>query len=180
MLEQAKKLGVKFYFEKSATTEKVDIIATGPKKVDGVAFGYHYKDLNIEHAVYTFYDNRYAPHGYMYILPYKDSGDIITTTFCSKEEYPKIRNYFLKALKENEIIKEAVKGATMVCEVKGYGNFDIPFSAFTNGQYYVGEAAGFQDISKGFGIKFAMLSGWLAAKSIITGENYDRLWKKNF
>ncbi|MEM5781866.1 MAG: NAD(P)/FAD-dependent oxidoreductase [Candidatus Aenigmatarchaeota archaeon] len=180
LLKQAKKLGVEFHFGETIPKEKANIIATGPKKVDGVAFGYHYKDLNIEDAVYTFYNNRYAPHGYMYILPYKNSGDIVTTTFCSKNEYPKIKKYFFKALKENEIIKEAIRGATKICEVSGYGNFDIPFSAFVNGRYYVGEAAGFQDISKGFGVKFAILSGWLAAKSIINGESYDKLWKKKF
>ncbi|MEM5825823.1 MAG: hypothetical protein QXM64_00350, partial [Candidatus Aenigmatarchaeota archaeon] len=72
----------------------------------------------------------------------------------------------------------AIKGATKVCEVSGYGNFNIPFSASNHGKLYVGEAAEFQDASKGFGVKFAILSGYLAAKSIIANESYDVLWKK--
>lgn len=40
---------------------------------------------------------------------------------------------------------------------------------------YVGEAAGFQDYLFGFGIRYAMLSGALAARSLIEGSNYDTL-----
>jgi len=180
LFKQAEKLGIKFHFKQTIQKERADIIATGPRRVDGVAFGYNYKDLNIEHAVYIFYDNRYSPHGYFYILPYKDSADVVATTFCSPNNYSKIKEYFLKAIKENELIKDIVKGATKVCEISGYGNFDIPSSAYDGKNYYVGEAAGFQDISKGFGVKFALLSGWLSAKAIIERKNYDELWKEEF
>lgn len=179
LLNEAKKFGVRFHFNKTVPEKEVDIIATGAKRIDGIAFGYHYYDLNIEDAIYLFYDNRYAPHGYAYILPYtKNSGDVVTTTFCSPSDYGKIREYFMKLIKENEIIKDAIRGATKVCEVSGYGNFNIPFSASNHGKLYVGEAAEFQDASKGFGVKFAILSGYLAAKSIIANESYDVLWKK--
>ena len=40
---------------------------------------------------------------------------------------------------------------------------------------YVGESAGFQDALWGFGIRFAVLSGYLAAESIIHNKNYDQL-----
>lgn len=181
LLSQAKKLGVKFYFNKTIPENEANIIATGAKRIDGIAFGYHYYDLNIENAVYLFYDNDYAPHGYAYILPYtKNSGDVITTTFCSPSDYSKIEKYFNKMIEKNEIIKDAIKGATKVCKVVGYGNFDIPLTAIKNERLYVGEAAKFQDASKGFGVKFAILSGYLAAKSIMNGEKYDDLWKKEF
>ncbi|MEM7826775.1 MAG: NAD(P)/FAD-dependent oxidoreductase [Candidatus Aenigmatarchaeota archaeon] len=179
LLDEAKKLGAEFHFNKTIPEKEANIIATGAKRIDGIAFGYHYCDLNIEDAIYLFYDNRYAPHGYAYILPYtKNSGDVVTTIFCSSPDYGKIREYFTKLIKENEIISDAIKGATKVCEVSGYGNFNIPFSALNHGKLYVGEAAEFQDASKGFGVKFAILSGYLAAKSIINNENYDVLWKK--
>ena len=65
-----KKLGVEFRFQETIRETEANIIATGAKRVDGVAFGYHYYDLNIEDAIYLFYDNEYAPKGYAYILPY--------------------------------------------------------------------------------------------------------------
>ena len=45
---------------------------------------------------------------------------------------------------------------------------------------YIGEAAGFQDCLFGFGLKYALSSGHLAARSIIRKEDYDRLWKESF
>ena len=49
----------------------------------------------------------------------------------------------------------------------------------TNGrQRYVGEAAGLQDYLFGFGIRHAMVSGFLAGRSIIDGTDYDRLCRK--
>jgi flavin-dependent dehydrogenase len=44
----------------------------------------------------------------------------------------------------------------------------------------VGEAAGFQDALWGFGIRYALLSGHLAARALLSGADYDRLWKRRF
>ena len=41
----------------------------------------------------------------------------------------------------------------------------------------VGEAAGFQDLRFGFGIRNALVSGILAARSIIENQSYDALWR---
>ena len=40
--------------------------------------------------------------------------------------------------------------------------------------------AGFQDELFRFGMRYAIISGYLAAKSIIEGLDYDKLWKKKF
>ena len=57
-----------------------------------------------------------------------------------------------------------------------------PGSAFRGGVLLAGEAAGFQDALWGFGIRYALLSGHLAARALAGGhpEEYDRLWKKRF
>ena len=62
----------------------------------------------------------------------------------------------------------------------GYGDFFIPNSAKLHNRIYVGEATGFQDCYFGFGMKYAFLSGYLAAKSIIEEKDYDKLWKECF
>ena len=48
-------------------------------------------------------------------------------------------------------------------------------NAKINKQYFVGEAAGFQDCFLGFGMLYAFKSGYLAAKSIIEGLDYNQL-----
>ena len=48
-----------------------------------------------------------------------------------------------------------------------------------NGQYpVIGEQAGFQDTLWGFGMRLVISSGLLAAQSLLTGENYDQLWRQ--
>lgn len=39
----------------------------------------------------------------------------------------------------------------------------------------VAEAAGLQDYFLGFGLRYALLSGHLAARSLVTGESYEEL-----
>ena len=58
-------------------------------------------------------------------------------------------------------------------------NFYFLKKAMINKQYYIGEAAGFQDCLAGFGMRYAFKSGYLAAKSIMEEGDYDRLWKKD-
>src|SRR5438132_4880611 len=41
---------------------------------------------------------------------------------------------------------------------------------------FVGEAAGFQDYLFGLGIRYALTSGNLAARSILEGRDFDDLW----
>src|SRR3989475_10210579 len=62
----------------------------------------------------------------------------------------------------------------------GAGGFDVPQTGGRGDLLFVGEAAGFQDALWGFGMRYAMLSGTLAARSLVSGrlEDYDRLWEK--
>jgi hypothetical protein len=41
-----------------------------------------------------------------------------------------------------------------------------------------GEQAGFQDTLWGFGMRFAIASGALAARSLLEGADYDTLWRR--
>ena len=60
----------------------------------------------------------------------------------------------------------------------GSGNFHIPASAYNGPHPLVGEQAGFQDTLWGFGMRLAIMSGVLAAQSLLTGEDYDTLWQR--
>lgn len=59
-----------------------------------------------------------------------------------------------------------------------YGNFFIWDTQIHHKKLYVGESAGFQDCLWGFGMRYAILSGYLAAKSLMEELEYDMLWKK--
>jgi len=59
-----------------------------------------------------------------------------------------------------------------------YGNFFLSDTQVCDGKIYVGESAGFQDFLWGFGMRHAILSGFLAARSIMEDRNYNSLWKK--
>ena len=58
----------------------------------------------------------------------------------------------------------------------------MPATARKGGMLYVGECAGFQDALAGFGMRYALLSGHLAATSLLAGKAlaYDDLWRTRF
>ena len=62
----------------------------------------------------------------------------------------------------------------------GYGTFALNESNKQNRKLFVGEAAGFQDLFLGFGMKYALLSGYAAAKSIMEEKDYDMIWRELF
>ena len=56
----------------------------------------------------------------------------------------------------------------------------LPQTAKPAGKLYIGEAAGFQDVFAGFGIRMATSPGYVAAQSILTGQDYDQLWRARY
>ncbi len=62
----------------------------------------------------------------------------------------------------------------------GVGNFRIPVQPFPDGRPVVGEQAGFQDTLWGFGMRHAMMSGVLAARSLLEDDDYNALWRREF
>ncbi|OLS16350.1 MAG: hypothetical protein HeimC3_55120 [Candidatus Heimdallarchaeota archaeon LC_3] len=178
LLYQAKSLGVEFHFNSRIKAETMDIIATGPKSVHGLAFGTVYKrgSKTIDDEMLLMFNNRVLPKGsYMYAPVTDNHIEIIIAIFDSKcfKNIKKIHqnglNYF----------EDYFKGP-ILREFSGGGNFLNPKSAKINGQCYVGEAAGFQDPFMGFGNFYSIKSGYLAAKSIIEDMSYNKLWKEEF
>ena len=56
-------------------------------------------------------------------------------------------------------------------------NFHLKQRATSDHARFVGEAAGFQDYLFGLGIRYALTSGNLAARSILEGRDFDNLWR---
>lgn len=60
----------------------------------------------------------------------------------------------------------------------GFENCRLPRTAVQGGHFVVGEQAGFQDALAGFGMRYALRSGLLAARSIIEEIDYTSLWRR--
>jgi len=85
----------------------------------------------------------------------------------------------LTKLKEKYLVSE-IKEENFLYEFGSLRSFDIPKSAVRGSSLLVGEAAGFQDELFRFGMRYAVWSGYFAAKAISEGLNYDNLWKNKF
>jgi flavin-dependent dehydrogenase len=149
------------------------IIGTGPRAADIIAKGIIFRTSHPD-ACYGFLNNRIAPRGYAYLLVNKGHATFATVLY---EDFQKTKDYFLRAL---EMMKRVVE--IEIIEPKefgGYGNFTLNHNSRNKRHVLlVGEAAGFQDALWGFGLRYAMLSGYLASKSILTGTSYFQLCKE--
>ena len=150
------------------------IVADGPRGSDAIAVGYVF-DTDLADGAFAAVSDRLAPKGYSYFLVHKGRG---TVASCFFEDYHKEKIY----LERTVALFQEKAGLRMRNERKfgGTGNFLVPRTIQKGDILFAGEAAGFQDALWGFGMRYAMLSGHLAARTLMEGkpENYDRLWKR--
>ena len=171
--EQALSLGIEILF--NHRLDKFDgsaIVGTGPKGADAVAVGITFTTAMEDQAIVVLDDN-IAPKGYAYLLVNQGYGTMVTVLY---REYRREKEYFEKMMQffENDINLDIRDAKRFGC----YVNFFIRYSQIRHNKLYVGETAGFQDCLWGFGMRYAILSGYLAAKSLIQGLDYDMLWKR--
>ena len=182
LAETAINLGVKIHHNSKINKNATDIIATGPHKATILAYDFYYNDINMEDAAYMFLGSHYSPGKYLFAIPGEEKGEAVIVTSCGIDQgitYTRLKKLLQKAIDEIPTLKDIVDGSNPAREFKHLGCLDIPNSAYRDGKYFVGEAGGFQDAIAYFGIRYAINTGYLAAQSIITGKNYDTLWKES-
>ncbi len=172
--EQALAAGVEIRFkDPSEHLPQGGIAAIGPRGSDAIAVGYVFETDKAD-AAYGAVSDRLAPKGYSYVLIHKSRGTIAS---CLFEDYHKEKEYLAHTV---EFFTEKI-GLRMENRRRfgGTGNFTVPRTARKARTLYAGEAAGFQDALWGFGMRYAMLSGHLAARAALDGspEKYDSLWQ---
>lgn len=150
------------------------IVGTGPKAADAIAKGIVFQTSH-PNVCAGFLDNRIAPRAYAYLLVNNHHATFAT---CLFEDFPNEKHHFQRALETMQrVIDIEIRDPK---EFGGFVNFFLRSSAVKQGRIlYVGENAGFQDALWGFGLRYAMLSGYLAAVSIKTGLFYDDLCKQH-
>ncbi len=172
--EQAIRSGAEIVFGRRVTEEEVNIIAGGPRQVDGIVRGMTF-ETETEHIPTMILDDNLAPKSFAYLLISKGKGCLGTGL---TRNYRMVNEYFERTLKTfQKLVDLDISNAKMFT---GYGNFFLMKNYEENGKLYVGEAAGLQDFLFAFGLRQAITSGYLAARSIIKNESYDKLIKKRF
>ena len=181
LYDQAKSLGVSFKFNEKRKESDVDIVATGHFRCDMLAFGGVYENLDFPRDKFLYmHDNRYSPIGwYLYVTPLPD-GTFKIVNCTSQPHVKKTKKLFYKAISERKILKDIVGDRKPIETFGGFGGCEFPKTAKKGKILYIGEAAGFQDPFRGFGMNYAIESGYLAAKAILETKDYDAMWKEQF
>jgi flavin-dependent dehydrogenase len=170
LLEQARAAGANVIFNSRIQT--ADIIATGPASPDGLAreMTWHSDEPD---RVDVYFNHKLSPGGYSYLFIL----DGLATFGCAiVADFKRIDEYFEHSLAAAQrlhrfnVPKETRTGYS-------YMNFHLKQRATSGDARFVGEAAGFQDYLFGLGIRYALTSGNLAARSILEGRDFDDLWR---
>jgi len=172
LLAQAQRAGAKVIFNSRLTPDQADIVATGPASPDGLAKEMTWRSSGDE-RIDVYFNHKLAPGGYSYLFIL----DGVATFGCAiVADFKQIDSYFdhslaaAQRLHHFDVPADARTGYS-------YMNFHLKHAATSNGARFVGEAAGFQDYLFGLGIRYAITSGSLAARSILEERDYDELWK---
>ena len=173
LLAQAQGAGAKVIFNSRLSPDQADIVATGPASPDGLAKEMTWKVADADELVDVYFNHKLAPGGYSYLFIL----DGIATFGCAiVADFKQIDSYFdhslasAQRLHHFDVPADARTGYS-------YMNFHPKRQATANGTRFVGEAAGFQDYLFGLGIRYALTSGALAARSILEERDFDELWK---
>ena len=175
LMEQASRSGIEIVFNKRVDKlESGGIIGIGPRAADAIAKGIIF-NTTMEDTAAAILDDKLAPKGYAYLLIYKGKATMAT---CMFRDFKNEREYFERTMETFKKVFPKLN-ITDAKEFGGYGNFFFDKPAFENGKYYVGEAAGLQDCLWGFGMRYAMTSGFLAARALIENKDYEALIRDN-
>ena len=174
--------GANISYNTNLNISEADIVAIGPSRADSLAYGGIYYDVSIDNTGYVFLDKKYSPNGYFYALPGEKKGEmeVVNATFGPAVNMQTLKALYNKATLENKILKDLLDGATRKTVQGGIGCCTLLNRPYQHGRYYVGEAAGLQDVTAGFGIRYAVISGYLAAQCIIGSEDYNEQIVKTF
>lgn len=165
---QALAAGVHFNFGRKAKPQEVDIVATGPDSrqsyvlVRGVVF-----QTDLADQIRVLFDHNVAPGAYAYLIAYAGQGVICSCFTRRIRARIAHRNYLVRAIDHFQTL-----GSFHMGKPHFFGNYGITPLIEKAERPVVGEAAGFQDANWGFGMRLAILSGYLAARAIVEGKDY--------
>lgn len=171
MAERARELGVGIVTDRVLAPDNADVIATGLRRVDGLAVERMFRTDAPDRAD-VLLDEELAPGGYAYLFVYRGEATLgIAALGAFKDLGERLQRAHdcFNAIESFDEVQPRSAAHGM--------NFSLPPSAMVDGRPHVGEAAGFQDFLFGLGLRMAIISGRLAARSLTDGQSYDELWQ---
>lgn len=171
---QAKEAGVTIRYASRLPEERAGVVAWGPRRPTILIAGIEFRTPALD-SIEVLTDEACAPQFYAYRIVDGGRGVVVTA-------YPAHRTDGRRLLERTVQRFQHIQAVPMTIVRRiGYGGaLRVPSTAVRDGRLYVGEAAGFQDCLFGFGMRYAMVSGALAARALAEGEDYDRLWREAF
>lgn len=173
LLRQATDVGVEVVFgDRVSAVDGAAVLATGPRRADAIAVGYLF-ETDLSDGSWLVLDNRLAPLGYAYLLIHRGRGTVASCMFTG---FKRQAEYVARTV---DFFRERA-GLNMrnPRQFGGFANFRLPRTALQGSHAVIGEQAGFQDALAGFGMRYALRSGLLAARSILDGVDYTSLWRR--
>ncbi len=159
--------GATIHYGSKKPPEECHIIAAGPKESSAVAFGEIFHTDHPNHVTLQLND-KLAPGAYSYLIIIDGIGLICTCLWRQQKRSSRYLNETIAWYEEHyELNRKPIK------RVGGKGDFSLPNKYFHKGRYYVGEAGGLQDFMWGFGMRYAITSGAMAAHSILGKCDYE-------
>jgi flavin-dependent dehydrogenase len=148
------------------------VLAIGPRLADAIAVGYVF-ETDMPDGCWLALDNRLAPLGYAYLLIWSGRGTVASCMFTGFKRQAECVRRTIDFFRERASLEMRNPKS-----FGGFANFRLPRTALQGGNVVIGEQAGFQDALAGFGMRYALRSGLLAARSILDATDYTILWRR--
>jgi flavin-dependent dehydrogenase len=173
--DQAKSYRVKIFYNSILDSNEANIIATGPKRPTFIAAGIKFRFKHPDKSI-VLLDNKLSLNFYSYFIVNDGIGEIVCVNPVATTDFQTRLNLAVEAFErilraKIEDIEESFSAAI---------HFNLLQKARINDQCFIGEAAGFHDFLAGFGMVYALRSGYQVAESIIRGLDFDKRWKEDF
>jgi flavin-dependent dehydrogenase len=173
LLDCARRAGVEVSFgDRVKEIDGPAILAIGPRAADAIATGYVF-ETDMADGNWLCLDDKLAPNGYSYLLVHEGRGTVASCMFKGFKRQADYVERTVSMFRERAGLKMQNPRP-----FGGFANFRLPRTGVQGGHPVIGEHAGFQDALAGFGMRYAIRSGVLAARSLIEGIDYTRLWRR--
>ncbi len=168
-------LGCEIRFNYTPKKEHMSIIATGTNHAKAYIQGYTFK-TSLSNQTHLFLNDALSKTGYGYLIIWNGNATLAVAYKKIDDKNKDISNRLVKIL-EKKVDLKLPKNSK---KFSNYGCFDINATKIDKfGKIYIGEAGGFQDYLFGFGMNSAIVSSFLAIKSITENENFIKLINKS-
>ena len=159
--------GAQIHYGSRRGPEDCNIVAAGPRESSAVAFGEIFHTDHPNHVTFQLND-KLAPGAYSYLIIIDGIGLICTCLWRQQRKSGRYLNETIAWYEQHyDLNRKPIK------RVGGKGDFGLPTKYMHEGRYYVGEAGGLQDFMWGFGMRYAITSGVLAAKAVLGECDYE-------